>query len=69
MNAQDYNPLQLQQDFAQSRGDTLGPSSSAAQPKLTASMADIAVTARKSGRTTAEVTKALRDKGYIIGGQ
>lgn len=34
-----------------------------------ATMADIAETARKSGRSTAEVTAALRAKGYTIGGQ
>jgi hypothetical protein len=35
----------------------------------TISLADIAETARKSGRTTAEVTAAARAKGYTIGGQ
>jgi len=35
----------------------------------TATLADIAETARKSGRSTAEVTKALKDQGYTIGGQ
>ncbi len=32
-------------------------------------LSDIAETARKSGRTTAEVTEAFRAKGYKIGGQ
>lgn len=35
----------------------------------TISLADIAETARKSGRTTAEVTAAARAKGYTIGGR
>ena len=34
-----------------------------------ATLADIAETARRSGRSTAEVTAALRAKGYKIGGQ
>jgi hypothetical protein len=32
------------------------------------SLADIAETARRSGKTTAEVTAAMRAKGYEIGG-
>ena len=35
----------------------------------TATLDDIAATARSSGKTTAEVTAALRAKGYTIGGQ
>lgn len=34
----------------------------------TATLSDIAATAKASGRTTAEVTQALRAKGYKIGG-
>lgn len=37
-------------------------------PKV-ATLADIAETARKSGKTTAQVTAALRKAGYTIGGQ
>jgi hypothetical protein len=33
------------------------------------SLSDIAETARRSGKTTAEVTAAAHDKGYVIGGQ
>jgi hypothetical protein len=39
------------------------------QPKKVASLADIAATAKASGKTTAEVTAALRARGYMIGGQ
>jgi hypothetical protein len=35
----------------------------------TASISDIAATAKASGRSTADVTKALRAQGYTIGGQ
>lgn len=35
----------------------------------TATLSDIAETARKSGKSTAEVTKAFRDNGYTIGGR
>lgn len=42
------------------------PAASAAK---TASLADITETARRSGKSTAEVTKALKDNGYTIGGQ
>ena len=38
-----------------------------AKPSVT--LSDIAATARSSGRTTAEVTAALKAKGYTIGGQ
>lgn len=44
----------------------------AAQPAAggkVATLSDIAATARASGRTTAEVTAALRAKGYTIGGK
>jgi len=41
------------------------PKDTHAAPK-TATLADIALTAQKSGKSTAEVTKALKDKGYII---
>lgn len=34
----------------------------------TVTLSDIAATAKASGRSTAEVTKALKDKGYTIGG-
>ena len=37
------------------------------KPK-TASLSDIAATAKSSGRSTEEVTKALRARGYTIGG-
>lgn len=42
----------------------------AAQPPAArkVSIADIAATAKASGKTTAEVTQALKDKGYTIGG-
>jgi hypothetical protein len=40
----------------------------APQAAKRATLADIAETARKSGRSTAEVTKALRDRGYTIEG-
>ncbi len=39
-----------------------------AQPPKTATLADIQATARASGRSTEEVTRALRAKGYTIGG-
>lgn len=42
---------------------------SAAAGNKTVSLADITETARKSGRSTAEVTAALRAKGYTIGGK
>jgi len=35
----------------------------------TASLADIAATAKASGKTTAEVTAALKAKGFTIGGR
>ena len=41
---------------------------SAKPQKKTISLADITETARKSGKTTAEVTAAARAKGYEIGG-
>lgn len=41
---------------------------SAPKPARSASMADIAATAKASGKTTAEVTKALKAQGYTIGG-
>lgn len=41
----------------------------AAAGNKTVSLADITETARKSGRSTKEVTAALRAKGYTIGGQ
>ena len=34
----------------------------------TATLADIAATAKASGKSTAEVTKRLREKGYTIVG-
>ncbi len=37
--------------------------------KKTVTLSDIAETARRSGKTTAEVTSAFRAKGYEIGGQ
>jgi len=49
------------------------PAPSAAAPAAagnkTVSLADITATARASGRSTKEVTAALRAKGYTIGGQ
>lgn len=47
----------------------INKASSTVAPQKTVTLADIAVTAQKSGKTTAEVTKALRDQGYTIGGQ
>ena len=44
------------------------PAPQAATSKV-ATLSDIAATARASGRSTAEVTAALRAKGYTIGGQ
>ena len=44
------------------------PRQAAAGGKV-ATLSDIAATARASGRSTAEVTAALRAKGYTIGGQ
>lgn len=38
------------------------------QSNMVATLADIAATAKASGRSTAEVTAALRKKGYTIGG-
>ncbi|WEF34853.1 hypothetical protein [Pseudoduganella chitinolytica] len=46
-----------------------GGGASAAPARKTATLADIAETARRSGKTTAEVTAALRAKGYTIGGK
>lgn len=51
--------------YQQSHGAV--PSADAASKVAT--LADISETARRSGRTTAEVTAALRAKGYKIGGQ
>lgn len=51
------------------------PQQPAQQPRQTAAggkvatLSDIAATARASGRSTAEVTAALKAKGYTIGGQ
>lgn len=45
-----------------------GMSQDAPQQKKRISLADIAETARKSGKSTAEVTAAAREKGYEIGG-
>ena len=45
------------------------PAAPAAAGNKTVSLADITATARASGRTTKEVTAALRAKGYTIGGQ
>ncbi|RSZ60045.1 hypothetical protein HF313_15130 [Massilia atriviolacea] len=44
-------------------------SPSAPEARKSISLSDIAETARKSGRTTAEVTAAARARGYTIGGQ
>lgn len=44
------------------------PANSVAQPRAV-TLQDIADTAKASGRSTAEVTAALRAKGYTIGGQ
>lgn len=45
------------------------PAQPAAAGAKTVTLADITETARKSGRSTAEVTAALRAKGYTIGGR
>jgi hypothetical protein len=44
------------------------PDFNTAQTPRNVSIADIAATAKASGKTTAEVTQALKDKGYTIGG-
>ncbi|HEY1180800.1 MAG TPA: hypothetical protein VGE56_00735 [Rhodocyclaceae bacterium] len=61
-------------DMEAARSRVAGPQApSPAEPKpaggKVATMADIAETARKSGKSTAEVTAALRAKGYTIGGK
>ena len=69
----DHNKLL---ESAQQRGFTPGyemrvelPTAEPVKAK-TATLADIAATAKASGRSTAEVTKRLKEKGYsIVGGQ
>lgn len=63
-------------DSAQQRGFTPGYEMRVEPPKAeppkakTATLADIAATAKASGRSTAEVTRRLKEKGYsIVGGQ
>lgn len=70
---------QLQQEIQAARtapgavrkdlNNSVSGSTQPSQNQKTVTLADIAVTAQKSGKTTAEVTKALRDQGYTIGGQ
>lgn len=58
----------LQNKYAEING--IGAQQQNNQPAgKTATLADIAATAKASGKTTAEVTKALRAKGYAIGGK
>ena len=45
------------------------PAQASGTSAKTATLADIAATARSSGKTTAEVTAAMRKAGYTIGGQ
>lgn len=58
----------LQEKYASQNPGGVYPSDAQKPEARTASLSDIAETARKSGRTTAEVTQALRAKGYTIGG-
>ena len=69
----DHNKLL---DSAQQRGFVPGYEMRVELPKAepvkakTATLADIAATAKASGKSTAEVTKRLREKGYtLVGGQ
>lgn len=69
----DHNKLL---DSATQRGFTPGYEMRVEPPKAeppkakTATLADIAATAKASGKSTAEVTKRLKEKGYsIVGGQ
>jgi hypothetical protein len=69
----DHNSLL---DSAQQRGFLPGYEMRVELPKAesvkakTATLADIAATAKASGKSTAEVTKRLKEKGYtIVGGQ
>ena len=67
----DHNKLL---ESAQKRGFTPGYEMRVELPKTepvkakTATLADIAATAKASGKSTAEVTKRLREKGYTIVG-
>lgn len=61
-------PKAVRKDLSNSVTGRSDEQASASKAK-TATLSDIAVTAQKSGRTTAEVTKALREQGYTIGGQ
>ena len=67
----DHNKLL---ESAQQRGFTPGYEMRVELPKVepvkakTATLADIAATAKASGKSTAEVTKRLREKGYTIVG-
>ncbi|CUI03872.1 hypothetical protein BN2497_2521 [Janthinobacterium sp. CG23_2] len=54
---------------ADASGGHGGAQQPAAAGSKSISLSDIAETARKSGRSTAEVTAAARAKGYTIGGQ
>ena len=57
----------VRQGISRMKGGTSAPDQVASQKRIT--LADITETARKSGKTTAEVTAAFRSKGYEIGGQ
>lgn len=66
-----HEPLDTSQ-YEQPVGAPTQQQQRAAQPAAggkVATLSDIAATARASGRTTAEVTAALKAKGYTIGGQ
>lgn len=49
--------------------DVLGAGFQETKPTKSVTLSDIQATARASGKTTEEVTQALRAKGYKIGGQ
>ena len=63
-----HEPLDTSQYEQPAAAPTQQPRQAAAGGKV-ATLSDIAATARASGRSTAEVTAALRAKGYTIGGQ
>lgn len=69
-----YNSKRVEyQGIAERNGlntaDILGPEAKSQTVKKIATLSDIAETARRSGKTTAQVTEALKAKGYTIGGQ
>ncbi len=63
-----HEPLDTSQYEQPAAAPAQQPRQAAAGGKV-ATLSDIAATARASGRSTAEVTAALRAKGYTIGGQ